>query len=57
MAMTLTQTKQVIRQIRAELSEFSNEDLIEITWMHILYKDGTLREYKQLYLLRKGLAQ
>ncbi len=57
MPMTLTQTKRVIRQMRTELSEFSKEDLVELTWMHIQFKDGVPKEARQLYLLRKHLAQ
>lgn len=55
--MTLTQAKQVIRDIRADLVARSQEDLDVITGMHILFKDDTPPETRAWYGLRQRLVQ
>ena len=53
MPMTLTQAKQTIREMRAELSLRSTEDLELLTQFNPLYKDGLLEEFWEMIRLRR----
>ena len=53
MPMTLTQAKQTIRKIRAELSMISNEGLKNRIHLNPLYKDGQTEEFWELLRLRR----
>jgi len=55
MPMTLTQAKQTIRKIRAELSLRSTENLELLTQFNPLYKDGLTEEFWELLRLRRRL--
>lgn len=55
--MTLTQAKQTIRKIRAELSTRSTEDLELLTQFNPLYKGGQTEEFWELLRLRRRLER
>lgn len=55
--MTLTQAKQTIRRIRAELSTRSNESLQFEMALKLQFKDGLPEEFWELHLLQRRLAQ
>ncbi|TCP15070.1 hypothetical protein EV674_12668 [Simplicispira metamorpha] len=57
MTMTLTEAKAMVRDIRADLSTRSNDSLVEITWLHIMFKENAPVKFRRSYGWSKTLAQ